>query len=371
MKMSMTGQPKGHLWMAFTMLFAIFTMHGAGATSFLPPSLSLSPTYAPVIKVVGKVYCYRCFNEAHPEESHGKKHLEGAMVKVTCQANDQALVGFGYTRSNGKYSVSLKGLPISNTYGSDSCKVELHAAPGGSDCNVPMELNLSGLSVYSKSSEELVLKANQIMAFASKKTFVCSKPHILPPMYPHSLSPPYQYPSPLSPLPYQYSPPPSNQFPPPAYQYPSPPQNYHPSPPPYQQSTPSNTYRSPPPPQGVKIPAPSHKHLTPPYYYKSPLLPSSATPPYHYNSPPPYQYSPPPYNYQSSPPSYLYSPPLPPKASKHLQPKAPHENSPPASSTSTQPLYQYNSLSPPNVGTSSTMPPLHTYQSPPPPNQLS
>uniref|UniRef100_A0A0A9HPD5 Uncharacterized protein n=1 Tax=Arundo donax TaxID=35708 RepID=A0A0A9HPD5_ARUDO len=83
MKMSMTGQPKGHLWLVFTMLFAIFTMHGEGATSFSPPSLPLSPTYAPVIKVEGKVYCYRCFNEAHPEESHAKKHLEGEILSLS------------------------------------------------------------------------------------------------------------------------------------------------------------------------------------------------------------------------------------------------------------------------------------------------
>uniref|UniRef100_K3XQG6 U1-type domain-containing protein n=1 Tax=Setaria italica TaxID=4555 RepID=K3XQG6_SETIT len=72
----MTGQPKGHLWLVFTMLFVTFAMHGEGASSFAPPSLSISPTYDPVIKVIGKVYCYRCFNEAHPEESHGKRHLE-------------------------------------------------------------------------------------------------------------------------------------------------------------------------------------------------------------------------------------------------------------------------------------------------------
>jgi hypothetical protein len=77
-----------------------------------------------------------------------------------------------------KYSVILKGLPISRNYGADSCKVELHAAPGGSECNVPIELNLSGLSIYSKSNEGVVLKANQILAFASKKSSGCSKPRI-------------------------------------------------------------------------------------------------------------------------------------------------------------------------------------------------
>jgi hypothetical protein len=149
------------------------------------------------------------------------------MVKVTCQAHDQALVGFGYTKNNGKYSVTLKGLPISRNYGADSCKVELHGAPGGSECNVPIELNLSRLSVYSKSNEGVVLKANQILAFASKKSSRCSKPHIVPPMHPynspalpnHYPSPPFSHKSP--PLPYQYSPPPSNQFPPPAYHFPT------------------------------------------------------------------------------------------------------------------------------------------------------
>jgi len=80
MKMSMTGQPKGHLWLVFTMLFVTSAMHIEGAGNFAPPSLSISPTYDPVIKVIGKVYCYRCFNEAYPDESHGKKHLEGEIL---------------------------------------------------------------------------------------------------------------------------------------------------------------------------------------------------------------------------------------------------------------------------------------------------
>jgi hypothetical protein len=77
MKISMTSQPKGCPWLVFTILLATFVMLSEGATSFSPPSLSLSPTYAPVVKVIGKVYCYRCFNEAHPKESHAKAHLEG------------------------------------------------------------------------------------------------------------------------------------------------------------------------------------------------------------------------------------------------------------------------------------------------------
>jgi hypothetical protein len=83
MKIGMTSQPKGHPWLVFTMLLAIFVMLCQGATSFSPPSLSSSPTCAPVVKVIGKVYCYRCFNEANPEESHGKKHLEGEILSLS------------------------------------------------------------------------------------------------------------------------------------------------------------------------------------------------------------------------------------------------------------------------------------------------
>ncbi|EMS59102.1 hypothetical protein TRIUR3_12122 [Triticum urartu] len=369
MKVSVGHQPKGQLWLVLAVLVA-FAMLSEAARSLPPPSLSASPTYAPIIKVIGKAYCYRCFNEAHPEESHGKEHLEGAMVKVTCQANDQAIVRFGYTESNGKYSVAITGLPLSGTFGADSCKVELHAAAGGSDCNVPMELNLSGVSVYSKSNEEVVLQANQVMAFGSKKTFAgCSKPHILPSMYPsnsqplpYHASPPSNYKSP--PLLHQHSPPPSNKFPPPSYQYPSPPQNFYSSPPP------SNNYQAPP---TSNNPTPTHKYLPPPYYYNSPPPNSHVAPPLPYlQSPPPYNYkspllplspapprhynSRPPSNYGSSPPPYQYSPPVPPK---HLQPNVPHANQPPAS-ISPQPLYPYSS--PP--------PYLNSYQSPPPPIQL-
>uniref|UniRef100_A0A0D9V927 Extensin domain-containing protein n=1 Tax=Leersia perrieri TaxID=77586 RepID=A0A0D9V927_9ORYZ len=424
----MRGQPKGIPWLVLAMLTATFAMLGVGATSLSAPSLPLTPTYAPVIKVVGKVYCYRCFNEAHPEESHGKEHLKGAMVKVTCQANDQALVGFGYTQDNGKYSVTINGLPLSSSYGADSCKVELHSAPGGSDCNVPIELNLSGLGVHSKSNKEVVLQANQVMAFASQKTFgFCSKPHIPPPspyQYPsppfsyksppspnqfpqppfnYKFPPPsYQYPSPpfkykSPPLPNQFSPPPLNKFPPPSYQYPSPPQSYH-SPPPFQYQAPPTSYNYPPPSYGYKSPIPpTNKYLPPPYYfnspppqyqisppangyvspplphqyppppYKSPLVPSSSIPPYYYDSPPPNHYSPPPYNYGSSPPTYQYSPPLPLTTPKHLPPKVPHEISPPALLTSGQPMV-HHSPPPPlqHADMSSTSPSVNSYQSPQP-----
>jgi hypothetical protein len=76
MNMSVGGRPKGHLWLVLAVLVAI-AMLGEAARSLSPPSLSSLPTYAPTIKVIGKAYCYRCFNEAHPEESHGKEHLEG------------------------------------------------------------------------------------------------------------------------------------------------------------------------------------------------------------------------------------------------------------------------------------------------------
>ena len=74
MEVSVGRQPKGQLWLVLAVLVA-FAMLGEAARSLPPPSLSASPTYAPIIKVIGKAYCYRCFNEAHPEESHGKEHL--------------------------------------------------------------------------------------------------------------------------------------------------------------------------------------------------------------------------------------------------------------------------------------------------------
>jgi hypothetical protein len=69
MKISMASQPKGFPWLVFTILLATFVMLSEGATSFSPPSLSLSPTYAPVVKVIGKVYCYRCFSVRHTQKN--------------------------------------------------------------------------------------------------------------------------------------------------------------------------------------------------------------------------------------------------------------------------------------------------------------
>jgi hypothetical protein len=79
MKMNIGGRPKGHLWLVLAVLVAI-PMLGEAARSLSPPSLS--STYAPIIKVIGKAYCYRCFSEAHPEESHGKEHLEGEFFVI-------------------------------------------------------------------------------------------------------------------------------------------------------------------------------------------------------------------------------------------------------------------------------------------------
>uniref|UniRef100_A0A453G4F3 Uncharacterized protein n=1 Tax=Aegilops tauschii subsp. strangulata TaxID=200361 RepID=A0A453G4F3_AEGTS len=84
MEVSVGRQPKGQLWLVLAVLVA-FAMLGEAARSLPPPSLSASPTYAPIIKVIGKAYCYRCFNEAHPEESHGKEHLEGN-ISVICSS---------------------------------------------------------------------------------------------------------------------------------------------------------------------------------------------------------------------------------------------------------------------------------------------
>ncbi|KAF3329441.1 hypothetical protein FCM35_KLT04772 [Carex littledalei] len=46
-----------------------------------PPPLKLLPSpmnpYPPVVKVVGRVYCYRCYNQQEPAKSHDKKGLEG------------------------------------------------------------------------------------------------------------------------------------------------------------------------------------------------------------------------------------------------------------------------------------------------------
>ncbi|KAJ0977016.1 hypothetical protein J5N97_012490 [Dioscorea zingiberensis] len=213
------------------------------------------------VVVVGAVYCYKCYNWKYPVDSHIKKLFKGAVVKVTCKVGHDAYVGYGVTKKYGKYSVDIKGYPYWK-YGAEGCKVELHAAPKGSVCNIPTHLNMGAkLIVKSKTHEEIVLKAKSL-AYAPKKPYMeCEKPK--PPVYYYKSPPP----------PYYYnSPPPPVKSPPPPYYYKSPPPPSPSPPPPYY-------YKSPPPPS----PSPP-----PPYYYKSPPPPEkSPPPPYHYSSPPP------------------------------------------------------------------------------------
>lgn len=50
-----------------------------------PPPSPLAP-YGPrhhlAVKVVGKVYCLRCYNWKYPKISHGKKHLKGTIMLI-------------------------------------------------------------------------------------------------------------------------------------------------------------------------------------------------------------------------------------------------------------------------------------------------
>ncbi|KAG1331313.1 extensin-2-like [Cocos nucifera] len=210
-----------------------------------PPSKSPPPYYykSPpppyydelVVEVVGQVYCYKCYDWKDTVDSHVKKLLEGATVKVTCMAGSKAYVAYGETKSYGKYIVVVEGFPYSK-YGAEACKVELDAAPKGSTCNIPTELNKGAkLKVESMSHEEVVLMAKPLAFAPEKPSDECNK---------HT--PPYYY----------KSPPPPMKSPPPSY-----------------------VYKSPPPPS----PSPP-----PPYVYKSPPPPmKSPPPPYHYTSPPP------------------------------------------------------------------------------------
>ncbi|XP_010930162.1 uncharacterized protein [Elaeis guineensis] len=205
-----------------------------------PPSKSPPPYYyksppppyyhEPIVKVVGEVYCYKCYDWKKTVDSHVKKLLEGAIVKVTCMAGSKSFVAYGETNSYGKYSVVVKGFPYSK-YGAEACKVELHAAPKGSTCNIPTELNKGAkLKVHSKSYEEILLTAKPLAFAPEKPSEECNKP-----------MPPYYYKSPPPP-PYYYKSPP-----PPPYHYVSPPYMYK-SPPPPMKSPPPDHYTTPPPP---------------------------------------------------------------------------------------------------------------------------
>jgi hypothetical protein len=45
-----------------------------------PPHPYPHPYHHPlIVKVVGKVYSYKCYNWEYPEKSHDKKHLKGIL----------------------------------------------------------------------------------------------------------------------------------------------------------------------------------------------------------------------------------------------------------------------------------------------------
>ena len=144
-------------------------------------------------------------------------------MEVKCKAGWKVIKAYGETKSNGKYSITVKDFDYVK-YGPTVCKAKLFAPPKDSPFSIPTKLNEgTTLKVKSKDKYEVVLKAKPF-AYASKKHFKeCEKP---------------------SPTPYYYK-----------------------SPPP---PTPVYKYNSPPPPS----PKP-----TPPYYYKSPPPPSPSPPP--------------------------------------------------------------------------------------------
>ncbi|XP_010507717.1 PREDICTED: extensin-1-like [Camelina sativa] len=126
-----------------------------------------------VFKVVGKVYCYRCYDWTHPKKSHDKKHLQGAVVEVTCKAGDKTVKAYGKTKNNGKYAITVKGYNY-RKYGGDVCTAKLHAPPKGSPCNIPTDYHWGNkgakLHVKSKTKDEVVLYAKSF-AYAPKKPY--------------------------------------------------------------------------------------------------------------------------------------------------------------------------------------------------------
>ncbi|MQL71132.1 hypothetical protein Taro_003456 [Colocasia esculenta] len=285
------------------------------------------------VKVTGSVYCYRCYEWGYPIKSHGKKQLSGAVVKVTCKDGYKEIVAYGKTKSNGKYSVIVKGYDYKK-YGAAECKAQLFAAPKGSVCNIPTDLNNGKtgalLHVKSKTYDVVILQAKPFAYAPSKPYEQCYKPK--PPVYYYKSPPPptptYYYKSPPPPTPtyyYKSPPPPSPTYyykspppPTPTYYYKSPPPpspTYYyksPPPPPYYYKSPPPPVKSPPPPYYYKSPPPPSPSPPPPYYYKSPPPPSpSPPPPYYYKSPPPPSPSPPPPYYYKSPPPPSPSPPPP------------------------------------------------------------
>nr|XP_033515472.1 pistil-specific extensin-like protein isoform X1 [Nicotiana tomentosiformis] len=146
-----------------------------------PPPSPLAP-YGPrhhlAVKVVGKVYCLRCYNWKYPKMSHGKKHLKGAVIQVTCKVGDKKIMNFGNTKINGKFSITFKGFDY-HKYGAKACKVKLQKAPKDSKCNIPTNFHLgikgANLKVKSKTKYEVVFYALPF-AYAPKIPYrVCKK----------------------------------------------------------------------------------------------------------------------------------------------------------------------------------------------------
>ncbi|XP_020590284.1 extensin-2-like [Phalaenopsis equestris] len=274
-----------------------------------PPVVSSPPSYynSPpqhhhhelLVKVVGSVYCFNCYDWKQPLDSHIKKPLEDAIVKVTCDAGDKTYVSYGKTKHFGKYSVNVKGFPFWK-HRARACRVELHAAPKGSKCKIPTNLNKGApLKVIVKSHELVVLKA-ETLAFAPKIPYEdCEKPKPSP--YNSNSPPPptlanyYQSPPSSSPTYYSIPPASSPSLSTSSYEKSSPPPSLSPSPPYYYDSPPQPSPSAPPYYYGSSL-APSPT-FPPTYYYKSPSQPSySSSSPYYYNSPqPPPLSSTPPY----------------------------------------------------------------------------
>nr|GMD09137.1 extensin-2-like [Ipomoea batatas] len=140
-------------------------------TSPPPPTHHYPPHYDHlVVKVVGKVYCFNCYDSAYPEKSHNKKHLKGAIVEVTCTAGEKKIVAYGTTKINGKYSIEVKEFDYSK-YGGKACKAKLHTPPKGSKCNIPTNFHMgikgATLRIKSKTHYEVVLYAKSF-AYAPK-----------------------------------------------------------------------------------------------------------------------------------------------------------------------------------------------------------
>ncbi len=59
---------------------------------------------------------------------------------MSCKAGEKEVVAYGKTKSNGKYSIEVKGFDYAK-YGGKACKAKLHAPPKGSPCNIPTNLH--------------------------------------------------------------------------------------------------------------------------------------------------------------------------------------------------------------------------------------